>query len=332
MNAHGVSNKLIAPLTEEQLPGKERFKACVLSFFDGMHHHHQQLLAHGSNLCDADRSKLLVIMAHTENTPTYTPGRQEVLLTPGERIQMLLGMGYEHVLPWAVPHHHQGAAHIDWPAGAAIMDEKTDKLVPGADIWTNPHFKRLVEQTRKQQPGLTQKTDNSFFGQTSHEHEMITNMIASGEVAATMEKLGYAYPLGGHVVEGNKIGRTLGYPTANLRVAHVDKVIPGQGVYVALVQVEGHWHQAMVNIGIRPTLDMENVTIEANLFNFNKDIYGQWITIGFLSRIRDEMRFSSLAALKNQLDRDRENAKDVLRQLVPQTTTGDFVTAAIKWS
>ena len=329
MNAHGISNKLTAPLTEEQLAGKPTYKACVLSFFDGMDTRHQQLLAHGHGLCDGDQEKLLVIMAYTEQSESFTPGNKQVLLTPGERIQMLMGLGYKQVLAWAVPHHHQHASNLDWPGGAAVMAGKAEKIIPGADVWANPHFVQLLGQTQGE---LADKTDPSFRGKISREYDTLVQMITRGEVATTMERLGYAYPLGGHVVEGNKIGRTLGYPTANLRVANQEKVIPGQGVYVAMVQVEGQWHQSMVNIGIRPTLDMENVTIEAHLFNFNQDIYGQWITIGFLARIRDEMRFSSLAALKNQLDQDRENAQKVLKQLAPQTTTGDFVTAAIKWS
>jgi riboflavin kinase / FMN adenylyltransferase len=120
------------------------------------------------------------------------------------------------------------------------------------------------------------------------------------------------------VVEGNKIGRTLGYPTANLQLEDQDETVPGQGVYTAMVSLGDKWYESMVNIGIRPTLDLYHVTIEAHLFGFHGDIYGEAITIHFLERIRDEMRFSSLSELKKQLDTDRVKSQKALARLLPE--------------
>ncbi len=133
-------------------------------------------------------------------------------------------------------------------------------------------------------------------------------MVAAGDVVGAMERWGKAYSLTGIVVEGNKIGRTLGYPTANLQPFDHAPVLPGQGVYTAMVYVEEQWHRSMVNVGIRPTLNLKQVTIEAHLFNFHGNIYGQSITIHFLEKIRDEMRFSSLSELQKQLHADKQDA------------------------
>jgi len=138
-------------------------------------------------------------------------------------------------------------------------------------------------------------------------------LAESGAVREAGRLLGHAVFVEGLVVEGNHIGRTLGYPTANLRLAGHEQIIPAQGVYVGMVKVGGHWYESMVNIGIRPTLDLEHVTIEAHLFDFNEDIYGEPISIHFLDRIRDEMRFPSLGALKDQLQKDRSESLQRLR-------------------
>ncbi len=145
-----------------------------------------------------------------------------------------------------------------------------------------------------------------------NEQQKLKKLLINGQVAAFREHTGKAYTLCGNVVEGNKVGRTLGYPTANLQTCDTTDVLPGQGVYVAMVNHAGQWYQSMVNIGIRPTLDMKHVTVEAHLFNFNKNIYGEEICIAFLRRIRDEMRFNSLKELKLQLDEDKKEAQKIL--------------------
>lgn len=146
-------------------------------------------------------------------------------------------------------------------------------------------------------------------------HEKLKSLLQAGKVKSFRQETGKAYTLSGYVVEGNRIGRTLGYPTANLGHMDVSQVLPGQGVYIAMVKVENNWHEGMANIGIRPTIDAEHVTVEVHLFDFNKNIYGKKISIAFLSRIRDEMRFNSLSELKVQLDKDALTAKELLRNI-----------------
>lgn len=146
-------------------------------------------------------------------------------------------------------------------------------------------------------------------------HKRLKTLLQAGKVEAFRQEADRAYFLSGYVVEGNRIGRTLGYPTANLGHTNPSQVLPGQGVYAIFVFTGGKWYQGMANIGIRPTIDAANVTIEAHIFNFNSNIYGEKIKIVFLSRIRDEMRFNSLSELKVQLDKDAITAKTMLHNI-----------------
>ncbi len=128
-------------------------------------------------------------------------------------------------------------------------------------------------------------------------------------------ELGYYFPLSGKVVYGNKIGRTMGFPTINILPHDMRKLIPPMGVYIGLVKAKGKWHHAMINIGIRPTLDLRKVTIEAHLFDFTDEIYGDDVSLHFTGRIRDEMKFTSLDSLKLQLEKDKKVALSQLKKL-----------------
>lgn len=156
----------------------------------------------------------------------------------------------------------------------------------------------------------------------------VSDLITRGKTLDAMKLTGWAYALTGTVVEGNRIGRTLGYPTANLDQPGNEQLVPAQGVYAAMVYLDGKWLASMVNIGIRPTLNLHKVTIEAHLFDFRQDIYGKTITIHFLSPIRNEMRFSSLSELKEQLHVDKEIVRKLIAGLKPHV---QFSEKGLRW-
>ena len=157
-------------------------------------------------------------------------------------------------------------------------------------------------------------TSSTTSGKQAELPADVVDMIKCGDTVGTMKRLGKAFRLTGEVVEGNKIGRTLGYPTANLDLPETT-IQPGQGVYSAMVHHNGRWYKSMVNVGIRPTLNLHQVTTEAHLFDFNGDIYGETISIHFLEKIRDEMRFNSLSELRLQLHADNEYARRAIANI-----------------
>jgi riboflavin kinase/FMN adenylyltransferase len=144
---------------------------------------------------------------------------------------------------------------------------------------------------------------------------IVRRALLDGDVKLAATMLGYAYEMAGNVVAGNKIGRNIGFPTANLKLNYSHKLVPGQGVYATLVKINDSIYKAMTNIGYRPTIDADRLTIEANIFDFNHDIYGKEITLSFIERIRDEKRFASLGDLQLQLADDKIVAGKILEHL-----------------
>ena len=134
--------------------------------------------------------------------------------------------------------------------------------------------------------------------------------LEEGDIAHASEMLGYGYALKGVVVAGNRLGRTIGFPTANMKLYEPLKLVPGRGVYVVEAEVLGEKYRGMTNIGLRPTVGGSFTTIETHILDFDEDIYGLPLRITFLRRLRDEVQFPSLEALKRQLEKDRDCCRE----------------------
>jgi riboflavin kinase/FMN adenylyltransferase len=134
----------------------------------------------------------------------------------------------------------------------------------------------------------------------------IRNAILDGNIALANDYLGYSYFFSGEVTKGEQLGRTIGFPTANIQIKEDYKLIPKNGVYVVKNKHNNQPIFGMMNIGTRPTVNGKNQTIEVHFFDFNKDIYNEIITIEILQFIRDEHKFESLEALQNQIQKDKE--------------------------
>lgn len=146
----------------------------------------------------------------------------------------------------------------------------------------------------------------------------IRQLLKQGDVENAKRLLGYAYPLSGSIVKGVQIGRTIGFPTANIQLDDSHKLIPAIGVYAVQLQVKGIKWLGMMNIGYRPTIKNNDgkPTIEVHIFNFFGDIYGEKIKVSIAHKLRDEIEFSSLEALKQQLGEDKLTAFSLLQNFV----------------
>ena len=130
--------------------------------------------------------------------------------------------------------------------------------------------------------------------------------LAEGNILEANRLIGDSYSIQGTVVKGNQLGRTLGFPTANLKLKEVSPLFLANGVYAVKIKYEKNSYDGMLNIGIRPTLEQHELTIEVNLFDFKDDLYGQELTLFFVDRIRDEMKFPNLETLKHQISLDKQ--------------------------
>jgi riboflavin kinase/FMN adenylyltransferase len=135
--------------------------------------------------------------------------------------------------------------------------------------------------------------------------------LEAGDVAKVADWLGRPYRAAGEVMDGNKRGRTIGFPTANVAVWD-EQVIPANGVYACRVHLGDETFNAVTNVGVRPTFDGENVTVEAHIFDFDRDIYGQTLAVDFVERLRGEQKFDGIEALVAQIKQDAEQARVLL--------------------
>lgn len=133
-----------------------------------------------------------------------------------------------------------------------------------------------------------------------------------GDIKLAIDFLQRPYRLNGMVVHGDKRGKEIGFPTANIIPEDERKIIPKRGVYAVNVRIENSWFKGMMNIGIRPTFDGKDQTLEVHIFDFNKDIYGKKVQVRFIDRIRDEKSFSGIEELKSQLKEDKKQALKLL--------------------
>ncbi len=137
--------------------------------------------------------------------------------------------------------------------------------------------------------------------------------IQQGEIVRANRLLGYPYAISGRVIDGFRVGRKIGFPTANMQVVDSDKLIPPLGVYAVRVYWNGNRYAGMMNIGTRPTLaDDNHISLEVNIFDFDRDIYNQTIKVEFIQKIRDEQKFNGVNELIEQLNKDRETVKKIM--------------------
>jgi len=148
---------------------------------------------------------------------------------------------------------------------------------------------------------------------------IVRQLIASGRVEDAMNCMGHPFELEGTVVHGFHNGRGIGFPTANVGNLHPDIILPHNGAYAVMVQVDGLWHKGMVNIGYRPTLDNgHQLSIEVNIFDFDSDIYGKPIKLHFIRFLRLEFKLGSIEQLREQLSHDKQLSINILDNYISQ--------------
>ncbi len=132
----------------------------------------------------------------------------------------------------------------------------------------------------------------------------IRNALAEGRIEEANEMLGYSYPISGEVIEGKQIGRTIGFPTANIDYQNI-KLLPKKGAYIVDVYVDGILHKGMLSVGTNPTVNGNELTVEVNILDFDQDIYGKEITVKFRDFLHEEIKFESLEKLIERLNEDK---------------------------
>ncbi|GAB3236101.1 bifunctional riboflavin kinase/FAD synthetase [Hymenobacter seoulensis] len=289
--------------------------------FDGVHVGHQQILRRLLEVARQSGGPSVVITywPHPRLVLAPPPSHPEpidlhLLNTLPERITKLSELGVDYLL--IVPFTKEFAAWTseEYIQNILLRTVGTRQLVIGYDHRFGKNreggFEYLSQHADRY--GMTveeiPREDVDAVGVSS---TRIRRALEAGDVATASRYLGYSYPLTGTVVKGRQLGRTIGWPTANIQCEEPLKLIPARGVYAVMATTAaGTHHAAMLNIGVRPTVGGNLAqTVEAHLLDFDGDLYDQPLTVQFVARLRDEQKFDGLDALKEQLSMDAADAR-----------------------
>lgn len=289
-------------------------------FFDGVHLGHRQVIG---QMCAIAREKgeesmVVTFWPHPRSVLQQDADRLRLLTSLQEKRERCLACGVDRfeVLPFTRAFSRLSAEefvrdYLVGKLGVTTLILGYDHRL-GHDRFESPQ--QMMETVAR--CGVEPVRVEAFFGGTDTQaisSTQIRRVLFDGDVAAANAMLGYRYRLCGAVVAGNRIGRTLGFPTANMQLYEPLKLVPGNGVYAVWTDVLGKRFKGVCNIGTRPTVGLGNArTIESHILDFNEDIYGLDLRIEFFARLRDECRFDSLDALKAQLRLDCRKADEIL--------------------
>ena len=280
-------------------------------FFDGVHVGHRLVIQQLTQAAAVrgDESMVITFWPHPRNVLQKEARTLRLLTTLQQKKEMLLSLGVDHVevLPFTKDFSTMTTEEY---LQMVIKEYGAKTVLFGYDNRMGSNAKDADQVARTAENlGLEVIRTEMVPSEKGYavSSTKIRQRLEEGEVQAAAQMLGYHYTLHGVVVAGNRIGRTLGFPTANMQLYEPLKLIPGNGVYFVKVNTVGRELYGMCNIGHRPTIASGNArTIETNIFGFDEDIYGLDIEVSFLSKIRDEVRFDSLEELKVQLESDRD--------------------------
>lgn len=288
-------------------------------FFDGVHLGHRHVLSSLVSVAKerGEESTVVTFWPHPRTVLQKDARTFRLLSSLAEKSQLLKSIGVDHVEVLDFTKEFGALTTEEYLrdyiigkfGGTAILLGYDNRI--GSDSTTPEEVALIAERL-----GLDViRTDSITTEGITVSSTKIRALIAEGNIEAASQMLGYHYSLLGVVVSGNRKGRLLGFPTANMQLYEPLKLIPGSGVYLVEVETLGNKYAGMCNIGYRPTMtDDRTMTIETNIFDFDEDIYGLDIKIKFVRRIRQEVKFASPDALKAQLAVDRQECLSIAKE------------------
>ncbi len=288
--------------------------------FDGVHIGHQKILGRIRDIADQTQGETVLVTYWPHPRLVLKPWDNTLLLlsTFPEKANLLETYGVDHLVK--IPFTREFASMSPEEYIKVVLHEriKTSRVIIGYDHRFGKDRSGGLEDLKAFAPKYdyeVEEISRQDIDEIGISSTKIRNALQSGDIATANKYLGRAYSLTGRVVHGNKLGRSIGFPTANIEIKENYKLIPSDGVYAVKVCNKYTKFDGMLNIGQKPTIGGENKTIEVNIFDFNQDIYESEISIEFVDYIRDEMKFDSLDSLKHQLEEDEKAVRNRLSKL-----------------
>ncbi len=286
--------------------------------FDGVHLGHQTILHRLKEVAQREEGKSVLFTFYPHPRMVLHPHDNDLklLTTQKEKAELLEAAGLDHlvIVPFSRTFSRMHA--LDFVRDVLVDQLRIHAMVIGYDHRFGRNREGDIALLRQLGDAYDFSVEEIPAQEIDHVKVSSTKVreaLLKGEVKLAAELLGYAYALQGVVVKGDQRGRTIGFPTANIGGIDPFKLLPANGVYAVSVTLKDGTFKGMMNIGVRPTVEGGGErSVEVNIFELDRDLYGEPITVQLRHRLRDEVRFNGLDALKAQLLKDREHAGSLL--------------------
>jgi len=285
--------------------------------FDGVHIAHQAIL---KQLKEIARNKggetvLITFDPHPRTILFPEDHGLQLLNTPDEKIALLEKEGIDHLVILPFTKEFSRLSSLDFIKNILIDGIGTKYLVIGYNHRFGKNREGSFEHLKDFAPEYgfeIMEISAQDLDEVAVSSTKIRTALLHGDVSLASRFLGKPYSLAGKVIEGKQLGRTIGYPTANIKIQHDLKLVPQDGVYAVWVWIQNNKYGGMLNIGQNPTVEGKERSIEVNIFDFSESIYNQIISVQFVDKLRDEVKFNSLEELKSCLYMDKLQTLQIL--------------------
>lgn len=285
--------------------------------FDGVHLGHRKILKSLTNIAkeEGGQSVIITFFPHPRTVIFNDSHGLKQLSTMDEKIELLESFGVDHLVVIPFTREFSEIDSLSFIKNIIIDTIGAKTLVIGYDHRFGKNREGTFEFLKQNAESLQLNVieiprvdiDTTVTNSTA-----IRNALNTSNIPEANRLLGRQYSLQGKVVKGKQLGRTIGFPTANILVQENYKLIPPDGVYAAKAIYNNNENNAVVNIGVRPTVEGGMRTIEAHLLDFDQDIYGENLKINFVAKLRNEQKFDGLESLKSQIYKDIDSAMSLL--------------------
>lgn len=294
--------------------------------FDGVHRGHRTILERLTTVAKKEEGESVLFTFHPHPRMVLFPSDNDLKLlsTHQEKIALLEAAGLDHLLVIPFSRQFSRMHALEYVRDVLVGDIGVHAVVIGYDHRFGRNREgdlRLLHQLGEAYDFLVEEIPAQEVDHVKVSSTKVRQALLDGDINTANEQLGYRYTVSGVVVKGDQIGRTLGYPTANIGGMDQFKLIPADGVYAVTVELRsrstaGGQHTGMLYIGERPTLPGagHHRAVEVNIFDLDRDLYGETITVRFVERTRGDMRFADIDALKQQIQQDERIVKQRLAQ------------------
>lgn len=283
----------------------------TIGTFDGVHYGHQKIIKRLCELAKATGGESVILTFFPHPRLIIDPENQDLKMinTINEKAKMLESLGVDHLIITPFTRDFSNLTPAEYIQNILVDTIGIKHLIVGYDHRFGKDRKGGLQDLEAFSKNFNYKIEQipeQDINDVAVSSTKIRTALLDGDVALAANYLGYNFSLYGKVIKGDKIGRTIGFPTANLFVEETYKLIPSDGIYAVTVEMNDQLFKGMAYIGQRPTINGMTRNIEVNIFDFNQEIYGQDIKMNFLEFLRHDVKFTGLEALKEQLQRDKE--------------------------